>query len=98
MEEIAPFLIGALCMMIPIVAILTNHQQKMARILHGQEGQSVPTGMPQVEQLRYEVNELKQALAQQTIAIDSLAAAQDRLAKSLTARSDLEARVGFPES
>lgn len=53
--------------MIPIIAILTAHQRKMAELMHRPAQQN-----PQSDQLAFEVQQMRQALAQQTIALDSL--------------------------
>jgi hypothetical protein len=67
-ENIA-ILIPVIALMIPIVAILVSHQQKMAQIIHGANRQQVPN--PEVDSLKREVQELKQLIHQQTIALDS---------------------------
>ncbi|MDR3692356.1 MAG: hypothetical protein P4L46_23435 [Fimbriimonas sp.] len=59
---------------IPIVAILTKHQQKMAEIIHG----SGKRHEAEVAQLRNEVYELKQMIHQQMIAMDTLSTSQRR--------------------
>lgn len=81
-EDVAPFLIPIVIFMIPIVAILTHHQRKMAELLHGSRQNTLPN--PEIEMLRREVQELKQVVHQQTIAIDNIrqlppAAVKDRL-------------------
>ncbi len=55
--------------MIPIVRMLTKHQQRMAEIIHGSNQQDVGGEMAQ---LRKEVYDLKQLVHQQTIALDTL--------------------------
>ncbi len=70
-EDVAPFVIPIVMFMIPIVAILTHHQRKMAELLHGNR-QSANLSNAEVEGLRREVQEIKQILHEQTIAIDSL--------------------------
>lgn len=65
-NDVAPFLLGGLCMMIPIVAILTTHQQRMAKIIHG-EGGSADTN-----RLRAEIAELRERLNEQALALDDL--------------------------
>lgn len=72
--------IPILVLMIPIVAILTSHQRKMAEIIHGRSGQTPPQGMPtsnpEIAALRAEVYELKQMVQSQLIAMDSLQTAR----------------------
>lgn len=71
-ENIIGAMIPIVIFAIPIVAILTSHQQKMAKLLHGgQQNDSV-------EALRREVAELKSLVYQQSIAIDNLVAVQTR--------------------
>ena len=69
-EDIMPFVIPIVLFMIPIVWILTSHQRKMAELLHGTRQNNLPN--PEVDMLRREVQELKQIVHQQTIAIDNL--------------------------
>ena len=61
-------------LMIPIVAVLSHHQQKMAQIIHGGGG-----AQGQTDALRQEIAELKSFVHQQAIAIDNLANAQKAL-------------------
>ncbi len=59
-------LIPLTALLIPIVAMLVSHQQKMAQIIHGR-------GDPEeVAALRSEVAELKQQLGQHTMALDEM--------------------------
>lgn len=51
---------------IPIIAILTHHQRKMAELIHGGQRNQQDTN------LANEIMALRQALAQQSIAIDNL--------------------------
>ena len=55
---------------IPIIAILTAHQRKMAEIIHGSQRQQMAVNNDVVAS---EIRDLKQAVNQQTIALDSLA-------------------------
>ncbi len=61
--------IPIIALMIPIVAMLIKHQQQMAVILHGQKG---PDDSREIRALREEVAHLRDAVQQQTIAMDSL--------------------------
>lgn len=70
LEDVLPFMIPLVIFMIPIVAILTSHQRKMAELLHGSRQQQLPS--PEIDALRREVLELKQIVHQQTIAIDGI--------------------------
>lgn len=66
-EEVIPLFIPIIIFMIPIVAILTKHQQRMTELLHGSSG-----NRQDVETLRKEIQELKALVHQQTIQLDSL--------------------------
>ena len=68
-NDVAPAIMGGLVMLIPIIAILTAHQRKMAEILHRQP--QIPV-QPQQDQLQQEIRELKQLVHQQAIALDTL--------------------------
>jgi hypothetical protein len=87
--ELAAIIVPVVIFMIPIVAILTKHQQKMAEILHAQ-GQQNPHLAEQVEALRHEVAQLKQIVHQQTIVLDSVFPAS---APAKTVESDLGQRL-----
>lgn len=64
--------------MIPIIAILTHHQRKMAE-LHRQ-GQ--PLGQPnEIAEMRRELQQLKEIVAQQAIQMDDFLSAQRKLAE-----------------
>lgn len=79
--DVVGLLLGAMVFMIPIIAILTSHQRKMAQIIHGQ---AHGANEAEVLQLRRDVAELKQAMAHQLIALDNLHAAQRELKNQLT--------------
>jgi hypothetical protein len=68
-DDWMPFVLGAIMFLIPIVAILTRHQQKMALILRDNRGFE---GNAELASLRAEVARLTQAVHQQTIALDNL--------------------------
>lgn len=55
-------------MLIPIIAILTHHQRKMAELIHKNRG----TNDASVDRLEQEVRELKQLVLAQTIALDNV--------------------------
>lgn len=78
--EVLPFAIPILVFMIPIVAILTSHQRKMAELM---QRQAPPLGLPnmEIESLRAEVRELRARIDRQTIALDSLLALQQPAAQ-----------------
>jgi hypothetical protein len=62
-------LIPITVLLIPIVAILTHHQRKMAEIVH-RHG-ATPAVMAEVERLREEVAHMRNLLNEQTIAVDN---------------------------
>jgi|SRR5579885_491692 len=89
-EELAPIVACIGVFGIPIVAILTSHQRKMAMLFHGQLNQS-NQNQPQsnTDALAAEVNNLKQIVYQQSIAIDSISSKLDRIA----ANTDVQNRL-----
>ena len=73
---------AGLVFLIPIIAILTSHQRKMAELIHGrkeQQGQQADT-LPHVHDrlshMEREMAELKDLVRNQTIALDNLANAR----------------------
>ena len=68
-----PFVLGFVVFLIPIIAILTSHQQKMAKIFRDNQSTEDSHDMAA---LRAEISRLTQAVHQNTIAIDSLAQRQ----------------------
>lgn len=65
-EEVLAAMSLVLFALVPIVYILVKHQQTMARIIHENKGRND-------DPLRGEVEQLKQIVMQQTIALDTLA-------------------------
>ena len=68
--------IPIIALMIPVVALLTKHQQRMTELVHGNvvngmEGNSERL-LQEIQSLRLEVTELKQILYQQAISLDSM--------------------------
>ncbi|HVL39582.1 MAG TPA: hypothetical protein VM328_09355 [Fimbriimonadaceae bacterium] len=87
--SVIALLIPIIIFMIPIVAILTHHQRKMAEIMHRQGG----TQAGELDRLSREVEELKHLVHQQAIALDTFLEAQRRT-QATTARGDeLQGRV-----
>lgn len=89
LEDLLGVLIGLVALLIPIVAILTRHQQRMAELLRGSQPQ---LQNDQVEQLRREISDLRQVVHQQTIALDS--ASSGRLQPPTVPTVDLPGSVG----
>jgi hypothetical protein len=82
-------MIPIIIFMIPIVAILTSHQQKMAELMSRNRA---PEGTADIDALRREVAELKQLIHQQAIAMDNLVALQTRQMPSVP--DQIQARIG----
>ena len=88
MEGVIGVLIGfGLVVVLPIVAILTQHQRKMAEILHSRQQQE---GNPEIAALRHEIRELKELIHQQAIALDT---ATGRVRPPMPPTSDLRERI-----
>ena len=85
LDEWMPFVIGLVVFLIPIIAILTSHQQKMARIFR--ENQAAGD-MQDMAALRAEIARLTQAVHQNTIAIDALAQRQSQAPGPMLAGND----------
>jgi hypothetical protein len=68
-DEMMVFLLLGLIALIPIIAILTSHQQRMAKILRSERQ---PQGDEQHAQPRQEIADLRRLMAEQAIALDDL--------------------------
>ncbi|MEA2554295.1 MAG: hypothetical protein QOJ65_2471 [Fimbriimonadaceae bacterium] len=68
-KELAPVLAMAVLMMVPIVKMFLSHQQKMAELVHRVNQQP---SMPEQDQLRQELRDLKTLVHQQSITLDNL--------------------------
>jgi hypothetical protein len=95
LEDLIPLLSVGMIFLIPIVAILTKHQQKMAVIFREQQLNNPSLSANN----SHEIAQMKELLAQQMIAIDNLAQSQRELALAIrnqnTGRDeDLRERVG----
>lgn len=86
MEELVGIIIGGITMMIPIVFILTKHQQKMAMIMRQDQ---TPANSVDVQR---ELAALREIVSQQTIAIDNISRSQAELGAKLS-RQELHERV-----
>lgn len=83
-------IIPVIIFMIPIIAILTHHQRKMAELTHSRwQGQS----NTDIERLNREVQELKQLVHQQAILIDNLVSTQTQL-HAPQDQNQLRGRIG----
>jgi hypothetical protein len=72
MEEFAAIIACVMVFGIPIVAILTHHQRKMAEIIHSRAHDINPVVVDEVNRLRGEVDRLRQELHETTIALDDM--------------------------
>jgi len=61
--------------MIPIIAILTHHQQKMAEIINRNQRPAIPN--EDIAALRQEIQALKEIVHQQAIALDGRSPLRD---------------------
>ncbi|CAN1515775.1 hypothetical protein MCEMSE15_00928 [Fimbriimonadaceae bacterium] len=68
-ENVA-IMIPILALLIPVVAILTKHQQRMAELIHG--GEQNRQSSQEMLALRHEIAELRSLVHQQSIAVDNL--------------------------
>ncbi len=79
-SDVGPVMAMLIMVMIPVVAILAKHQQKMAMILR----QPVAGSRDDVVMhLAAEVRQLREIVNQQTLALDSIAETNRRLAATL---------------
>lgn len=72
---ILAILIPITALMIPIVAILTQHQRRMAEIMRPNH----PQGQNEIAELRREVNQLKEIVTQQALQMDDFLTRQNQL-------------------
>jgi hypothetical protein len=82
-DNVAAIITTLVFMMIPIIAILARHQQKMAYILNQGQG-NVPNQA--IAQLAAEVQDLRALVNQQTVTLDNLAESNRRIAAQLEQR------------
>ena len=96
-ESTLALAIPLLALLIPIVVILSKHQQKMAMIIHGQA--HFPELENEVRALRHELQQLQYQMGQQNLALDQLrgnGGATVPVAPPVAAEgAGLQERVGF---
>lgn len=66
MGDIIWVLVPVTALLIPIVAIFSHHQQKMAQIIHGRQDPE------EVAALRAQVEEMRRQLASQSVVLDDI--------------------------
>lgn len=88
MESFIPIVAIVMTFSIPLVAILVNHQRKMAELIH-QNHTALMQPTAETEALRRELAEMKQLIHQQTIAMDDL---RSQLATGRTSSPDVATR------
>ncbi len=81
-DQIAAIIVPAFFMMIPIVAILTKHQRNMAMIMRSDRNDApkLPVVQPDLER---QIADLRELVAQQTIALDTLSRTTQAMAQRL---------------
>ncbi len=71
-EELIAIIAILMVFGIPMVAILTHHQRKMAELIHSKHNEINPVVIEEVERLRAEVQRLRTELHETTIALDDV--------------------------
>lgn len=71
-EEIASMFVAALVVMIPIVAILTHHQRKMAEMIHGRAKEQEGKAAQSQDILVHELMRLREQVTTQALQIEDL--------------------------
>lgn len=87
LEMLIPLFAVALIFGVPIVAILTNHQRKMAELIHGKQGQ-LPT--QDLSPIYHELKNLRDS-------VNSLSLNVDSLRSEVKARGELSDRLSVGE-
>lgn len=71
-DELIPMVLGAMTLLIPIVALLTAHQRKMTELM-AKSGRHVDAGLQaEVAALKAEVASLRGELHRQALAMDDM--------------------------
>ena len=81
-HDVAPVLIMGFFILIPVVKILLNHQHKMTELTYRLNQQTAQPPQPEQLQVRQDMEDLKQLVQQQAIAIDNLSTKLDRMGPS----------------
>lgn len=72
MEDFLGIMLAALALVIPIVAILSTHQQKMAQILRENNVPNINSNADEVAMLRAELGQMRQQMNQMAITLDDV--------------------------
>ncbi|QYK53829.1 MAG: hypothetical protein KF824_02790 [Fimbriimonadaceae bacterium] len=75
MDELIPIVAIMMVFGIPIAAILTHHQRKMAELIHGKQAEAQqmnPAIMHEIQSLRGEVARLRDQVNSQTLELEDL--------------------------
>ena len=80
-------LVPIFALAIPIVAILTAHQRRMAEIIHSRQ----PVNNMEVDALRQEIQQLRAMVNQQAIAMDDM---RSRAAGQQPGQAGIQDRLG----
>lgn len=78
-------------MSVPIVAILTNHQRRMAEIVHGSENGEQGRRIVAME---HEIAELRHLMSEQMIVLDDISSAHRRLLERQSESNEIQTRLG----
>ena len=77
-EDILGIGIAALALVIPIVAILAHHQQKMAEIIRETNSPNANVSAEEIAMLRTELGQMRQQMNQMAIALDDVRTASQK--------------------
>jgi len=88
-DGIFALMIPIVALLIPIVVILTNHQRKMAEIIH--QGHQNTSSNADLEAIRMELQNLRMQMNQHTIALDDI---RSRQALPPISQSNVQERFG----
>lgn len=88
-NDIAGMITAGMMLLIPIVAILTSHQQKMAKLMN----QQAPPQTNNQDEVLQELRSLRQLVGQQAMILDDVATKQEQLAKRVDQSNNIQARL-----
>ncbi len=89
MEELIAIVAIVAVFAVPVIAVLTKHQQKMTELIHRNQTPPIPVR----DNLRSEIAELKDLVAQQAIALDNLRQSTESLHAKINNQAELQERV-----